>query len=86
MSGIIVLGIIAIWIAVLVPMWLNRHEADSASRSMDTFSTAMRVLSHRTSHRAPGRADREIRGGERGLINVHRAAGFAHDLHGLAYG
>ena len=58
MSGIIVLGIIAIWIAVLVPMWLNRHEADSASRSMDTFSTAMRVLSHRTSHRAPGRADR----------------------------
>src|SRR5476651_2588793 len=58
MSGIIVLGIIAIWIAVLVPMWLNRHEADSASRSMDTFSTAMRVLSHRTSHRAPSRADR----------------------------
>lgn len=54
MSGIIVLGIVAIWIVVLVPMWLNRHEADSASRSMDTFSTAMRVLSHR----APSRADR----------------------------
>jgi hypothetical protein len=32
---------------VLVPMWLNRHDADSASRSMDTFSTAMRVLSRR---------------------------------------
>jgi hypothetical protein len=54
MSGLIVLGIVAIWIVVLVPVWLNRHEADSASRSMDTFSTAMRVLSHRT----PSRADR----------------------------
>ena len=50
MSSLIVLGIVAIWILVLVPMWLNRHDADNASRSMDTFSTAMRVLSRR----APG--------------------------------
>jgi hypothetical protein len=54
MSSLIVLGIVAIWILVLVPMWLNRHDADNASRSMDTFSTAMRVLSHRT----PARSDR----------------------------
>ena len=47
MSSLIVLGIVGIWILVLVPMWLNRHDADSASRSMDTFSTAMRVLSRR---------------------------------------
>jgi type II secretory pathway pseudopilin PulG len=46
-SSLIVLGIVGIWILVLVPMWLNRHDADSASRSMDTFSTAMRVLSRR---------------------------------------
>jgi hypothetical protein len=54
MSSLIVLGIVAIWILVLVPMWLNRHEADNASRSMDTFTTAMRVLSRRP----PARADR----------------------------
>jgi hypothetical protein len=47
-SGLIVLGIVAIWVVVLVPMYLNRHDAANASRSMDTFSTAMRVLSRRT--------------------------------------
>lgn len=52
MSSLIVLGIVGIWILVLVPMWLNRHDADSASRSMDTFSTAMRVLSRRDPSRA----------------------------------
>jgi hypothetical protein len=49
MSGLIGLAIIAIWLVVLVPMWLNRHEAEDASRSMDSFSTAMRVLSRRAS-------------------------------------
>jgi hypothetical protein len=48
MTGLIGLAIIAIWLVVLVPMWLNRHEADDASRSVDTFSTAMRVLSRRS--------------------------------------
>jgi hypothetical protein len=54
-SSFIVLGIVAIWILVLVPMWLNRHDSDSASRSMDSFSTAMRVLSRRTAARADRR-------------------------------
>ncbi|HEY5051162.1 MAG TPA: hypothetical protein VII50_09680, partial [Acidothermaceae bacterium] len=62
MSSLIVLGIVGIWILVLVPMWLNRHDADSASRSMDTFSTAMRVLSRRGPSRGrfarSARADR----------------------------
>ncbi|HEY5201576.1 MAG TPA: hypothetical protein VIJ31_11795 [Acidothermaceae bacterium] len=62
MSSLIVLGIVGIWILVLVPMWLNRHDADSASRSMDTFSTAMRVLSRRGPSRTRfGRADRSDR-------------------------
>src|SRR5450755_1421818 len=59
MSSLIVLGIVAIWILVLVPMWLGRHEADSASRSMEGFSTAMRVLSRRP----PVRADRVVMAG-----------------------
>jgi hypothetical protein len=54
MSGLIGLAIIGIWLVVLVPMWLNRHEADDATRSMDSFSTAMRVLSRRS----PSRGDR----------------------------
>lgn len=54
MSGLIGLAIIGIWLVVLVPMWLNRHEADDATRSMDSFSTAMRVLSRRS----PSKGDR----------------------------
>ncbi|HTC70135.1 MAG TPA: hypothetical protein VK662_11245, partial [Acidothermaceae bacterium] len=57
MSSFIVLGIVAIWILVLVPMWLNRHDSDSASRSMDSFSAAMRVLSRHPTART-SRSDR----------------------------
>jgi hypothetical protein len=57
MSGLIGLAIIGIWLVVLVPMWLNRHEADDATRSMDSFSTAMRVLSRRSPSRS-GKSDR----------------------------
>src|SRR4051812_16235863 len=35
------------WAVVLVPMWLRRHDAATESRSVDRFSTAMRVLSRR---------------------------------------
>lgn len=48
MTGLIGLAIIGIWLIVLVPMWLNRHESADASRSMDSFSAAMNVLSRRT--------------------------------------
>src|SRR5882724_8275128 len=37
------------WAVVLVPMWLRRHDAATESRSVDRFSTAMRVLSRRAS-------------------------------------
>src|SRR5947209_7442922 len=42
------------WAVVLVPMWLRRHDAATETRSVDRFSTAMRVLSRRPS----GGADR----------------------------
>jgi hypothetical protein len=35
------------WAVVLVPMWLRRHDNTTESRSVDRFSTAMRVLSRR---------------------------------------
>lgn len=37
-------GIVALWIVVLVPMWLRRYEGDDAVRTMESFSTAMRAL------------------------------------------
>src|SRR4051812_21421369 len=36
------------WAGLLVPMWLRRHEQETEVRSVDRFSTAMRILSRRT--------------------------------------
>src|SRR5881227_4043073 len=47
MSAVIYAVIVIMWAVVLVPMWLRRHDAATESRSVDRFSTAMRVLSRR---------------------------------------
>lgn len=39
--------LVVVWAVVLVPMWLRRHDTVTESRSVDRFSTAMRVLSRR---------------------------------------
>lgn len=39
--------IIALWICILLPMWLRRHDDALESRSVDRFSSAMRTLSGR---------------------------------------
>ena len=49
MSAVILAVIVIMWAVVLVPMWLRRHDAATESRSVDRFSTAMRVLSRRSS-------------------------------------
>lgn len=54
MSAVILAVIVIMWAVVLVPMWLRRHDTATESRSVDRFSTAMRVLSRR----APGGPDR----------------------------
>lgn len=48
-SAVILAVIVIMWAVVLVPMWLRRHDAATESRSVDRFSTAMRVLSRRGS-------------------------------------
>jgi hypothetical protein len=48
-SAVILAVIVVMWAVVLVPMWLRRHDAAQESRSVDKFSTAMRVLSRRSS-------------------------------------
>lgn len=44
MTGLIYLVIIALWAAVLIPMWLRRHDQVSEVRSTTRFSTAMSSL------------------------------------------
>jgi hypothetical protein len=48
-SAVILAVIVIMWAVVLVPMWLRRHDAATETRSVDRFSTAMRVLSRRPS-------------------------------------
>ncbi len=40
--------IIGLWICILLPMWLRRHDEALESRSVDRFSSAMRTLSRRS--------------------------------------
>lgn len=44
MTGLIYLVIIALWAAVLIPMWLRRHDQISEVRSTARFSSAMKSL------------------------------------------
>lgn len=50
-SGLILLGIVVAWLAVLVPMALRSHDTSAALKSADKFSDAMRVLSRRDDRR-----------------------------------
>lgn len=44
MTGLIYIVIIGLWAAVLIPMWLRRHDQISEVRSTARFSSAMRTL------------------------------------------
>lgn len=54
-SGLILLVIVGMWLAVLVPMALRSHDSASSLSSVDRFSDAMRVLSRRVPGRDPAR-------------------------------
>lgn len=47
MTGLIYVVIIALWAAVLIPIWLRRHDHISEVRSTARFSSAMKSLSGR---------------------------------------
>ncbi len=49
MTGLIYVGIIAVWAVVLVPAWLRRHDHRDPERSVDRFSRSLQVLSQRDS-------------------------------------
>ncbi len=48
MTGLIYVVIIALWAAVLIPMWLRRHDQISEVRSTLRFSSAMKTLGRDT--------------------------------------
>lgn len=52
MTGLIYVAIVGLWAAVLIPMWLNRHDADEAHRRSQ-HETALGVLAR---FRSPGSA------------------------------
>ena len=69
MSAVIYAAIVVMWAVVLVPMWLRRHDTTTESRSVDRFSTAMRILSRRS---APGPDRRYVVMPRReGAMSVH---------------
>lgn len=47
-SSIIYVAILGLWALYLIPLILRRHDELNESRSVDRFSTAMRILSRRT--------------------------------------
>ncbi len=46
-SGLVYAVIVALWAAVLIPIWLRRHDEAAMTRSADRYSRAMRTLSRR---------------------------------------
>jgi hypothetical protein len=52
---LMVIVLVVMWLVVLVPMFVRRHDEINEERSVDRFATAMRVLSRR-SHPAAGPA------------------------------
>jgi Ca2+/Na+ antiporter len=47
-NGFVYAAIVGIWAVVLLPTLLHRHDPIDDPRSMDRFSTAMRILARRT--------------------------------------
>ena len=56
MTGLIYIVIIALWAAVLIPIWLRRHDQISEVRSTARFSSAMRSLGKNNGGRNSGSA------------------------------
>jgi hypothetical protein len=55
-SGVIYAVIVVLWAAVLVPLWLRRHDEVTETRSVDRFQGAMRTLSRRDAGGVDSRA------------------------------
>lgn len=54
-TGLIYAVIVCAWAAVLLPMWLRRHDDRTEAKQVEGFSRAMRVLARRSPPSAPAR-------------------------------
>lgn len=70
MTGLIYVAIIALWAAVLIPIWLKRHDQISEVRSTARFSSAMKSLGNKESL-----AYRDRHLGENHMSQSHRSSG-----------
>lgn len=62
MTGLIYVVIIALWAAVLIPIWLRRHDQISEVRSTARFSSAMKSLGKdKGKGKATSKGGREVR-------------------------
>jgi hypothetical protein len=60
LTGVIYAAIVMVWAAYLVPLALRRHDESARKRSIERFSSAMRVLSRRGSRAGERGNDRMI--------------------------
>jgi type IV secretory pathway VirB3-like protein len=75
-TGLIYVVIIALWAAVLIPIWLRRHDQISEVRSTARFSSAMRSLGKDSlgkdslgkNNAAPGNRARDVAARRRAII------------------
>jgi hypothetical protein len=73
LTGVIYGAIVVAWAAYLVPLALRRHDEASRSRSIERFSSAMRILAHRGSTPA-AMATAKLPAGERTVVTPKRNA------------
>ena len=83
MTGVIYLVIIALWAAVLIPMWLRRHDQISEIRSTARFSSAMHSLA---THEVEADGRRDRREAPRRTAPRHSAAAVAARRRALVLG
>ncbi|MEP6665700.1 MAG: hypothetical protein ABJA81_04565 [Nocardioidaceae bacterium] len=70
LTGVIYAAIVMVWAAYLVPLALRRHDEAARKRSIERFSSAMRVLSRRGSRSGERGNDRMIVTPPRGIEAV----------------
>jgi hypothetical protein len=61
LTGIIYGGIVCLWLCYLVPLALRRHDETTPTRSVDRFSSAMRVLGREARPTSPAAVRRAAR-------------------------
>jgi hypothetical protein len=82
-TGLIYVVIIALWAAVLIPIWLRRHDQISEVRSTARFSSAMRSLGKESAVPGTSSRAREVAAKRRAIIMGVLSAALAVTL-GLA--